>query len=91
MITAYNEILINVYLFKGTHHYIKCINEDEVTFADVGDWETANSELLGVLCTSEFMGWRADTCSGSACSRYQTVYPFYTYEPTFVDNLIINV
>ena len=80
-----------MYLFKGTHHLIRCINEDEVTFEDVGDWETADSELLGVLCISEFMNYNTATCGSTACSRYQTVYPFYAFAPTFVDNLIVNV
>ena len=26
----YNEALIKVYLFKGTHHFITCINPDDI-------------------------------------------------------------
>ena len=39
-LAEYSEVTVNVFLMKGNHHWIKCVNEDEVTFEDVGDWET---------------------------------------------------
>ena len=56
-IKEYADVLITIYFFKGTHHFIRCVDEDLVDFENVGDWENPDSTLLSVLCFSQAMYW----------------------------------
>ena len=43
------KVLIRIFLFKGTHHYINCINRDEVTssISDDSEWI---EHTMAILC-----------------------------------------
>ena len=49
--------MVTAYLMKGTHHFVKCINEDEVTFENLGAWQDEDQELLALPCFQQAMDW----------------------------------
>lgn len=51
--------MVTTYLMKGTHHFVKCVNEDEVDFENIGAWweEDEELELLSLLCFQQVMDY----------------------------------
>ena len=61
MVNEYSEATIRIYLFKGVHHFIKCLDNDKVEFSDL---ETEDEEYLSLLC---FNGYESITVEDDEC------------------------
>lgn len=57
---------MDVYLFKGSHHFINCIDYDQIDFAD---FEQEDYAHLSVLCTKDYetYEYKRSDCKGSDC------------------------
>ena len=53
------EIIVNIYLMKGNHHFIYCINEDEVAAFTPLSEDYDNNKWMATVCVPI----DADTCS----------------------------